>query len=169
MSVGTNTYGSVTGVERLIGDIVASRTFGASTVPTTTQVEAELDNVAAEINSELEMAGYTVPVNSTSYPTAHAYLAASNNYGAAARLLGTIPALSYNPEGDTDNSRQQMYENLLKRCLKNIKEGKLNAAHTQSVWGILKSGSEHDADGNDKVPLFTRDRDSYPGTRDYTE
>ena len=90
MAVGANTYGTVAGVEKLVGDLVASRTFGAGTVPTLAQVEGILDDVASDLNRELESAGYTVPVTSVD-ATALAFLRASNNYGAAAVVLGMLP------------------------------------------------------------------------------
>ena len=98
MTVGANTYAAVTDVQRLIGDIVADRTFGAATEPSITQAEAELDNTAFELNEALDVAGYTVPVDSTAYPTAYGAMVAANAYGASARLLGTIPTEAYDPD-----------------------------------------------------------------------
>ena len=162
MPLDANTYGTVAGVERLIGDIVASRTFTISTTPTLAQAEAELDNVAADINSALDVMGYTVKVDSTNYPHAYNFLAAANEYGAAARLLGTIPTEAYDPDEqmtDTGATRAQMYERYLNRALKRIWDRKLKAGMTTGRFSRLKSGAQ------EKDPLYRRRMEEYPGAR----
>lgn len=166
MAVGANTYGSVAGVQALVGDLVASRTFSGSTTPTLTQVEGVLDDVAADINRELEAAGYTVKVSQASYPTAYAFLAAANNYGAAAIVLGMLPPVTFTADTEQEGpSRAQMYQGRLNHALKVITEGKLKAARDTGRLERCYSGASEDADGNDKVPLFTRDQWDYPGSR----
>ena len=170
MAVGANTYGSVEGVERLVGDAVEGRSFSGSTVPTTTQVEAELDAVASDLNRELEAAGYTVPVDSSDYPTAYEFLTAANNYGAAARVLGIMPTGSYNPGiEEMGPNRAQMYEHHLKHALKMITKGKLKAGRDLSPFEWVSTGSRLDDDGYVKQPLFTRDMTDYPGVRSLSE
>ena len=170
MAVGANTYGSVAGVERLVGDVVAGRTFGVSTTPTTAQVEAELDAVAFDLNRELEAAGYTIKVDSVSYPTAYGFLTAANEYGAAARVLGMVPIGSYNSgTEEIGTSRAQMYEHHLKHALKMIRQGQLKAGRDQSPMEWVGTGSRLDDDGNVKKPLFTRAMSDYPGTRSLVE
>ena len=169
MAVGANTYGTVVGIQRLIGDIVGARTFSAATVPTTTQVEAELDAVAMEINAHLDAFGYTGPIDSTVYPTAYGYMQAVNEYGAAARLLATIPSLAYDPEAEQGTSRPEMYERHLKRALTKIEKHQLRAGTWKAPLDVVYSGARLDSDGNVKLPLFTRTRDEYPGVRTLTE
>jgi len=169
MAVDSNTYGSVTAIERLIGDIVGSRTFSVSTVPTTTQVEAELDAVAAEINAHLDAHGYTVIIVTASYPHAYNAAVAANNYGAAARLLATIPSLSYDPELESGQTRPQMYENRLKSFLKKIEKHQIRAGMRVHPFDNFKVGSRYDEDGNEKLPLFTRSLHDTPGRRTLTE
>jgi hypothetical protein len=172
MAVDANTYGTVAGVQRLIGDIVDSRTFSGSTVPTLTQAEAELDAVAMEINAYLDTFGYTVPVVDADWPTAYGYLKAANEYGAAARLLGTIPSHAFDPDEDiveVGQTRAQMYESYLSRLLKKIEKRQLRAAMWKYPLNTVYSGSRLDSDGNVKLPLFTRTRDEYPGIRTLTE
>ncbi|GAG32162.1 unnamed protein product, partial [marine sediment metagenome] len=130
MAVEANTYAEHEDVERLIGDIVEDRTFETDTVPSLAQVESELDNVAADLNRELDQVGYTVPVSETDYPTAYAYLKAANAYGAAAVLLGVLPAETYNPDEDVEqpsDTRINMYAVKLKSALKAIRENRLRA------------------------------------------
>ena len=168
MAVGTNTYGDHEDVERLIGDIVASRTFTDSTTPTITQVEAELDNVAAEINAALDVMGYTVPVSSTDYPTAYAFLTAANNYGAAARILGTIPTEAYNPDEqmvDIGMSRAEMYERHLKNALAWIWSRRLRAGMRKERFADLRVGARTDDDGNALDPLYRRRMGEKSGAR----
>ena len=132
-------YGTKAGIERLIGDIVPGRKFGHSTTPSQTQVEAELDNTAAEINNALEVMHYVVPVSNSVNPYAHAFLKAANEYGAAARLLATIPTEAYDPGEqmeDTGQTRPQMYDRHFKHALKVVWEKKLSAARTESRYPI---------------------------------
>lgn len=155
------TYGTVAGVERLIGDIVANRTFTESTVPTLAQCEAELDNVAADINAALDVQGYTTPVAETQ-EHAFRYLRAGNEYGAAARLLGTIPTEAYDPDEqmtDLGTTRAQMYERYLNQLLKRIWDRKLNAPMAKGRFSRLKSGAQ------EKDPLYRRRMGEYPGAR----
>lgn len=170
MTVEANTYAEHEDVERLIGDIVEDRTFTETTVPSVAQVEAELDNVAADLNRELDQVGYTVPVNETDYPTAYAYLKAANAYGAAAVLLSTVPANTYNPDEEVEQpgeTRAGTYGNKLKSALKAIKENRLRAGRRVGRLANLAAGSAVDDEGNTKEPIFTRREDSYPGVDVY--
>jgi hypothetical protein len=166
MTLGANTYGTVAGVQRLIGDIVESRTFGTGTVPTLAQVEEELDNAAAELNNELDVNGYTVPVNAADFPTARAYMKAANEYGAAAVLLGTIPAQAYAPDDEVDTgseNRAKQYNQKFQAAKKAIGEKRVRAGMRVGRLANVFSGSQEDAEGNEKDPLFTRGMDDYPG------
>ena len=167
MTVGANTYGDVAGIQRLIGDIVESRTFGTGTVPTLAQVEAELDNAAAELNNALDQAGFTVPVNATDYPTARAFLKAANEYGAAAVLLSTVPSEGYDPNEEVENApttRAEAYGNKFKSALKAIREYRIRAGMRVGRLSRVFAGSQEDEDGNEKKPIFTRGMDAYPGS-----
>lgn len=171
MAVDANTYGSVAGVEKLVGDIVASRTFSASTVPTTTQVETILDDIAAEINSLLDTIGYTAKISSSGFPLAYNYVVAGNNYGAASVVLKTIPGQgSLGPEGEElGNVRANMYQSQLNRCLERIRKRELRAGMRAGRLANVFAGSQQDDDGNDKLPLFQRGQDDYPGSRSLIE
>lgn len=135
-------YGTKEGIERLIGDIVSGRKFSSSTVPTITQVEAELTNVAAEIDNALDVMNYVVPVVEATDPHAYAFLKAANEYGAAARLLATIPTEAYDPSEQMEEigqTRAQMYERHLKNALKLIWELKLRASLQHGRFEYLRS------------------------------
>lgn len=166
MTVGVNTYAIQADIERLIGDIVESRSFTTGTVPTIAQVEAELDNAAADLNRELDQVGYTVPVSVTNYPTAYAFLKAANAYGAAAVLLAMIPATSYNPDEEVEQpgeTRAITYSNKFKSALKAIREERLRAGRRVGRLARVFTGAQEDADGNEKKSIFTRGMDEYPG------
>ncbi len=153
-------------IERLIGDIVESRTFTAVTVPTVTQVTAEITNIAAEIDAALDAAGYTAPVSLADYPNAYNYLKAANAYGAAAVLLATIPAQAYEPDDEIDAGsidRGKMYSQKFKAALKKIEDHKIRAGMARRRLANIYSGGQADAQGNVKEPLFTRGMDDYPG------
>jgi len=166
MTVGANTYAEHEDVERLIGDIVEDRTFTEDTVPSIDQVETELNNVAADLNRELDQVGYTVPVDETNYATAYAYLKAANAYGAAAVVLSVLPATVYNPDEEvesTGETRATTYGNKLKSALKAIRENRLRAGRRTRRLGNLAAGSAEDDEGNEKNPIFKRGEDAYPG------
>lgn len=162
-------YGSSTGVERLIGDIVASRDFTTTSVPTTAQIAAILDDVQADLDRELSINGFTVPVASSD-TTATAYLASINNYGAAAITLGTIPTAAYIPGGvEIGETRAQMFEARFQRAIELIREKRLPASRSRRNHVWIRSGGASDSDNNTKVPLFKRGQDDYPSSRSLTE
>lgn len=168
MAVDTNTYAEHEDVERLIGDIVSGREFNGTTTPTLTQVEAELDNAATDINRELDQVGYTVPVSVADYPTAYNFLKAANAYGAAAVLLATIPAEGYNPEDEVETGgedRSKTYSIKFNHALKAIRESKLRAGRRKARLADVFAGSQETDDGEEKLPIFTRGQDDYPGRR----
>lgn len=171
MAVGANTYAEHEDVERLIGDIVLNREFGGTTTPTLVQVEAELDNQAADLNRELDQVGYTVPVVNADWPTAYAFLKAANAYGAAAVLLSTIPAEAYNPEDEIETGgedRAKTYSIKFNHALKVIRESKLRASRRKARLADMFAGSQETEDGEEKLPIFTRGMDDYPGRRTLT-
>ena len=169
MAVGANTYGSAEGVERLVGDLVTGRAFGAGTTPTVTQVEAVLDDVAADLNRELDAAGYTVPV-ATADATARAFLVAANNFGASAVVLGMLPFGGFDPEtAEAATSRAGMFQGHLNHAIKMISERRLRASMSIQRTVNLFAGSQENSDGDTKSPLFKRGDDDYPGRRSLTE
>lgn len=166
MAIDANSYGTKAGMERLIGDIVESRTFGAATVPTETQMEAEIDAAAMDLNRELDQAGYTVPVVNADFPTAYGFLKAANEYGAAAVLLSTVPWEGFESAEDAEapaTSRAQTYANKFKNALTAIQDHRLRATMRVERLDRVFSGSQEDDDGNTKLPIFTRGMDRYPG------
>tara|TARA_Y100000310_G_scaffold294449_1_gene324920 strand:- start:79 stop:591 length:513 start_codon:yes stop_codon:yes gene_type:complete len=165
MAVGANTYGSVVGVEGLAGDVVASRDFTGSTVPTTTQVELYLDQIAARLNAMLKAAGYTVPVVTGDDPEAFTWLAMANNAGASAKVLEMFPGGSYsrnNPEAM--NSRAQSLANEVTTILEAIKERTFPATFTTAAFARIYAGSQEDSSGKTKLPVFTRAITDYPSS-----
>lgn len=172
MAVDDYTYAAVTDVQRLIGDIVTGREFAADTVPTTTQVENELDNVAAELNALLDMKGYTVKVSETNYPHAYNALKAANAYGAAARLLATVPTEAYDPDEemvDTGSSRAQMYERYLNQMKKQIRKYEIRAGMRANRMSRTKAGAATNEDGTDRDSVFKRGMLDKPGATPDTE
>ena len=168
MAVEANTYGTETGVELLIGDVVDSGDFTVSTDPTTTDVEKQLDAVAHDLNRELEAAGYTVPVTSDD-ATALAFLEDANDYGAAARVLAMFPGNPYDPDEDAPpgGSRVSMYGQHLKHAIKMIQEHRLKAAFSTGRAKQFEAGARLDTNSNTRSPLFTRGMTDLPGSRSH--
>lgn len=172
MSVGTYTYGTVAKVEALVGDVVASRTFGTGTVPTLAQVEAFLDDTASQVHTALAQGGYAIETKTaltTSAPRAVDWLSLLNIYGAAALVLQTLP---YEAQAaalpDAPPSRGNWFQKRFEDGLERIrKEGFL------AIMGLTRTGrydkvfagSQEDSDGNEKAPFFSRGMDDYPGSR----
>ena len=171
MAVDANTYGTVARVERQVGDLVTSRLFTTSTTPTKAQVEAALDDVAAEINAELDYMNYSVPVLTADDPHAFNFLRAANTFGAAALVLGMLPAEAYtDPENDSlASGRKEFLEKKLWQAVKRIREGRLRATMRESRLADFRIGSQKDSDGNTNLPLFTRGGFRYPNTESLTE
>lgn len=167
MAVEDNTYGTVAGVERMIGDIVDSRTFAVGTVPTLAECEAALDAIAKVLNARLDVQGYTIPVSEADYPEAYGLLEEANNNGAAARLLSSIPTQAYDPDEQMEDmgaTRPQMYERYLNQVLKMIADRMIRAGMRLGRFDNFRTGAR-DSDGNIKDPLFRRRMDEYPGAR----
>jgi len=170
MATSSNTYGTSTGIERLVGDIVLSRTFTTTTVPTSAQVDLFLDQTAADLNVTLAGAGYTAPVSTSSDPITHRWLESVNEMGAAALILGSIPMTAIAPGvEDAGSNRMEMFQAQFNRALTRIEEQKISAARGRSRLGAVFSGSQEDTDGNRKLPIFKRGADKTPGTRPLTE
>jgi len=165
MATDDNTYGTVERVEARVGDLVSGRKFLNTTVPTVTEVESLLDDVAARINGELRINGYTVPVATGDDPEAFAWLRAANSAGAAAMVLNSVPGESMEPDATSPEvTRIRGLWAELNAVLKAIKDGSFPA--TRSVTSkVMKAyaGSQEDEDGKETKPAFTRERTSYPG------
>ena len=170
MPTSSNSYGSSTGIERLVGDIVVSRDFTATSVPTSDQVDLIIDDIASEINVALAANAYTVPVSTADDPIVHRWLESINNYGAAAMVLGTLPMTAIAPgQEDVGVNRMEMYQAFFNRGMTRIADKKVAAARTRGRLGAVFAGSQEDSDGERKTPIFTRGMDRTPGTRSITE
>lgn len=161
------TYGSVAGVEGLIGDIVLNRVFTDTTFPSVQTVQNLLDAVASELNVELKQSGYQAPVVASSDPVAYRLLMHTNDAGAAAKTLGTLPLETYNPPGlgSPSNSRMSLFENTYLQALDRIRRQELPATRDAGWVSQFKSGSYKDLDtGEIKKAIFTRAMTDFPGT-----
>lgn len=176
MAVGANTYGTVARVEALVGDVVASRTFGTGTIPTLVQVELLLDDVAAELHAALAEGGWPIQTlaNLTiNAPRAVNWLALLNVYGACALVLQSLP---YEAQAsalpDAPPSRGNWFRKRFEDGIERIRTGNFLASMGLTRTGRLEkiyAGSQENADGETKLPLFTRGMDDYPGSRSLTE
>lgn len=163
-----STYGSVAGVESKIGDMVLSRTFTDTTVPTFQEIQELVDGVAQELNMELLQQGYQVPVRGADDPIAYQHLVYVNNCGAAARALSTLPMESYvfpDNEG-AGGDRRTMWDRELWHAIQRIRKQEFKATTTTSPSDNFIAGSRTDREtGKVKKPLFERDMTDFPGTR----
>lgn len=161
-------YGSVAGVESKIGDMVSSRTFTDTTVPSFQEIQELVDGVAHELNMELLQQGYQVPVRGADDPIAYQHLVYVNNCGAAARALSTLPMESYvfpDNEG-AGGDRRTMWDRELWHAIQRIRKQEFKATTTTSPSDNFIAGSRTDRDtGEVKNPLFKRNMTDFPGTR----
>jgi len=170
MATSSDSYGTTTGVERLIGDIFVSRTISSTTVPTLAQVELSIDDIASEMNRELLATGFIAPVSTTVNPIEARWLESINNYGAAAIILGSIPMTAIAPGSeDAGTNRMEMYQVFFNRALTSIRDNRFTAARVRGRLGAVFSGSQQDADGNRKLPMFTRSDGRDPASESLIE
>lgn len=166
-----STYGTVIGVEMLVGDIVASRTFTDTTIPSYDTVQDLVFGVAAEINVELRQNGYYAPVRAADDPIAYEYLAHCNNSGASARALSTLPMESYviPTEERSGGDRREMLDRELWHCIQRIRRQELPAGRQESMFKRMYAGSQKDrTSGATKDAVFSRSKFDNPGARSLT-
>lgn len=169
MATSTNTYGTSTGVERLVGDIVVNRSFTTASIPTLAQVEQFLDQTASDLNVALSAAGYAVPVSTTSV-IARQWLQNVNEKCAAALVLTSIPMTAIAPGSESaGTNRIQVWANDCLMAIKRIDEKKLNAPRSRGRLGASFAGSQEDSDGRRKLPVFKRSLDDFPSRHTRTE
>jgi len=170
MATSSDSYGTSTGVERLIGDIFVSRTVTSTTVPTLLQVELAIDDVASELNRELAASGFQVPVSTTVNPMEARWLEGINNKGAAADILSYIPMTAIVPGGeDAGSNRMELFQFQVNKALTAIQENRFTAARTRGRLGAVFGGSQQDSNGKRKLPIFTREDGRTPGLDSFTE
>lgn len=173
MSVDSYTYGTVKGVFRRVGWLNAGRkNFDGTTQPTLEQVELTLDQVASRIHSALASAGYPVSSKAdltTASARAAAWLGTLNDDGAAADVLMTNP-MAMDPESAMNPGKY--WGNKFDAEMKLIAGSflaTLGLERTSASSAQLRSGSYQNTDGEDKLPIFTREMFDYPGSRSLTE
>ena len=166
MAVESTSYGTVVGIQARVGDVVPSRTFSSSTVPTTTQVEGFIDDIASELNAELDNMGYTVPVTEAAFPHTFQYLKMVNEKGASADVMdATGHSTTIGPQGqEVSSGRYQEYRSAVFHAIKKIRKNQLKAARTVGTLGNVKAGARLDSDSNIKKPSFKRGQWRHPNT-----
>ena len=172
MAVGSYSYGTVAGVQQKVGWVVPARTFGASTVPTTIEVENIIDQIAAEIHAKLVDAGY--PVNTAaavlvSAPRVSKWLEMLNEAGACAEIVMSF-AIAGDPESSSNPSSywKRRYEEG-KKMIAGRFLNDLGLTRTNALSSHLVSTSTLDEDGNEKHALFTRKMFEVPGETVFDE
>lgn len=169
MAVATNTYSTAARVQRLIRDLVEGGEFSEATVPTLADIETFLDDTALQLNEAIRSAGYTVPVASTGDDVeANGRLVLANTFGACAMALGMFPHEALDPDNPDSKNRMDYFQSVFDKAIEDIREQKLAATRTTDKLGRVFSGSQEDADGNEKLPVFTRKITDYPGSRALT-
>jgi len=177
MALDANTYGTIPRLETLVGDVLinssTARTFSATTVPSTTQAEQTLDDIAAEMNVHLLNAGYSVPVVEGTDNVAFDYMRAVNVWGAAVLVLDSLPGEAYTAPNSAGvpQGRKQHWQNMYLHGLKVIDDGQLGATK-ESTGGHLddiRIGSQKDSNGNTNLPIFTRTLTDEPNSRSLIE
>ena len=134
----------------VLADIQAlnpKRTYGASTTPTSTQVEALITQVAVEIDAILEAQGYTVPV--TTPANLVNFLKYVNAYGAAYLAeAGMFPETS--EMGSTPHWKvlKEIYDKYMKMLL----EGKIPASLGIGAESINVGSFYTEMDDQDDFP-----------------
>lgn len=165
MALDANTYAAITDLERRISDQLIGGVFTTSTRPTLAQAEDMLDDTASEMNSDLEVAGYSVPIVEATNSTAFKYARAANSAGAAVKVMTVFPSEAWDPEvPDPQRNRISGFAAEYKRFLERVEAGKIVAERTTKLTQNFTVGSARDRRTGDlKNPTFTRDQSEYPG------
>ena len=131
-----------------INNLMPKYPTGAATTPTTTQAEAIIDQIAAEIDLVLESQGYTVPVTTpTTFVNA---LKAVNAYGAAALIeAGMFPAVTEKGQ----SPHWKVLDDKYKEWLTDLKDGRVPSTLSAALIGTDVGGFYTDA---------CEDTDEYP-------
>jgi len=167
MAVDAYSYGTVSGVQQRVGWVVPARTFSASTIPTTTEVENILDQIASEIHAKLTEAGYPVDtkaVVTVSAPRAVKWLERLNEAGACAEIVMSF-AVAGDPESAA-NTPASFYKSQYKEGKEMIVGRFLNdlgLTRTNALSSHLVSTSYEDSEGVVKLPFFTKRMWEVPG------
>ena len=165
MAIDANSYCAITDLERRISDLLVGGVFTTGTRPTLAQAEQMIDDVASEINSDLEVAGYSVPIVEATNATAFKYATAANSAGAAVKAMSIFPSESWDPNApEPTRNRVSAFAAEYKRFLDRVEAGKLVAERTTKLTANFTVGSARDRRTGDlKNPTFTRDQSEYPG------
>lgn len=99
-----------------VNEHLPKRTYDAQSVPTASQVEQQIINIAAEINAVLRGLGYTVPITNTED---HKILSRINSLGAA--WYAENATLSQVPGADRSVVEALRIE--FERMMKNLRDG----------------------------------------------
>lgn len=172
MAIDVNAYTTVANIERLIGDLVNSRVFSTTTIPTKVNIEDFINEIADELNGILKANGYTVPVLLVDDVEAYGMLLLANTVGVGALVLTTHPVGSFTDmeEELVGTTRYQTYAARYKRILQLIQDRRLPATKLFTDSFKAYAGSRTDRDtGETKVSLFTRSKDDFPGARSLQE
>lgn len=158
-------YANIEDVQARVGDLVSSRLFTSSTVPSNVEVENVLDGVAAEFDAELAGAGYATPLDEITDNTAHQWARRAQAAMASAYVLNFYPGAALDPEDASplSNRRSGLFAEG-ERFLAAVREGRLKATRDVTRLGRVKVGSATDSNGNKTKSTFRRDMFDYPGS-----
>jgi len=154
-------------VEVLVGDVVNSRNFTDSTVPTTSQVALFITQRDALLDNALSMVGYSTPVTLAADPNAYNLLVHASSCGVASDVMAAFfPMMSF-AEGGEPIGRYAHFRSTFDAAVKLIRSGGLSASI--SATSRIFTGSQENSDGETKQPLFKRGIFDYPGSRILSE
>jgi len=125
----------------------AKRTYGASTTPTSTQVEALIEQVAVEIDALLQAQGYTVPV--TTPDNFVNFLKYVNAYGAASLAEASMFPETTEP-GET--AHWQYLEKKYQSFIKAIREGEIPSSLSPGDTALNVASYYTEMDDQDDFP-----------------
>lgn len=165
MAIDANSYCAITDLERRVSDLIVDNVFTTTTRPTLAQAEQMIDDVAAEINNALLVAGFVAPIALADDPFPFASAMAANSAGAAVKVMNTFPSESWDPNApEPTRNRISGFAAEFKNFLTKIEENKIKASRDTGVTGLFTVGSARDRKtGALKTPQFTRDMEDYPG------
>lgn len=151
-------YAAPADLSRHLGKFSAG--FTATSVPSTSDAQVFLDDIAGEIDAILNSRGIGTPVTLASAPQSFLdFLKVTNAIGAAAQI---VAALFPHPQGPTGTTYETWLDEQYEQRLAGLRSGEavpdvvLPGASGGSLARSFWTTNPTDDDGNEHEPTFTR-------------
>lgn len=159
MALGSNSYGDTDEIAALVPRHTNSGSFDATTKPTLTQLESEVDQLSATVNSVLSELGFSVPVTQADCVL---MLDGFVNKMAAEIVLGINGHGRFGPTATSKRGAKGQYLMILEDVRAFLEANstgmqRLGATRSKGTLGSLRY-RDTDESGDTPEPLFQREQ-----------